>query len=303
MKKIIATVLAMVMALALCTTAFAVTYGDLYEMKDGSFTKVDTTGKTISYTSASETKKDGSFEKGTIGYYTIGTDRFVEVPKDDADYRIDVDSVTKYLNKAEIADIEYTLKGESVSPANLEALEKCGAVYFDYTNMGWNDTTRKFAYKLFVTADGDYYTTAGVAAAAAANVKNILVDGQIVKVVAAVEGTHYNVLRHAWQIVDSKKAADGTVTGTAKCTRCGLVGTLTSKKGDVPTTANSEYFYEVTFGKTVYVYWTNGAAAGSTTTGAATSPKTFDAGIALYAAMALTSVAGSAVVIGKKKEF
>ncbi len=34
-----------------------------------------------------------------------------------------------------------------------------------------------------------------------------------------------------------------------------------------------------------------------------TSPKTFDAGIAMYVGMALTSVAGSAVVIGKKKEF
>ena len=33
------------------------------------------------------------------------------------------------------------------------------------------------------------------------------------------------------------------------------------------------------------------------------SPKTFDAGIAMYVGMALTSVAGSAVVIGTKKEF
>ena len=33
------------------------------------------------------------------------------------------------------------------------------------------------------------------------------------------------------------------------------------------------------------------------------SAKTFDAGIALYAGMALMSVAGSAVVIGKKKAF
>lgn len=38
-------------------------------------------------------------------------------------------------------------------------------------------------------------------------------------------------------------------------------------------------------------------------TNEATSPKTFDAGVALYVGMALTSVAGSAVVIGKKKEF
>ena len=47
--------------------------------------------------------------------------------------------------------------------------------------------------------------------------------------------------------------------------------------------------------------------SGNVTNGTATenkpSPKTFDAGIAMYVGMALTSVAGSAVVIGKKKEF
>ncbi len=44
---------------------------------------------------------------------------------------------------------------------------------------------------------------------------------------------------------------------------------------------------------------TGGSASGTTVE----SAKTFDAGIALYAGMALASVAGSAVVIGKKKEF
>ena len=48
-----------------------------------------------------------------------------------------------------------------------------------------------------------------------------------------------------------------------------------------------------------------GKTTGTTTdtTTDSTSPKTFDAGIAMYVGMALTSVAGSAVVIGKKKEF
>ena len=48
------------------------------------------------------------------------------------------------------------------------------------------------------------------------------------------------------------------------------------------------------------------AAAGPADTNSNTgvkAPETFDAGIALYAGMALMSVAGSAVVIGKKKEF
>ena len=45
--------------------------------------------------------------------------------------------------------------------------------------------------------------------------------------------------------------------------------------------------------------------AGSTTTDkdGVTSAKTFDAGIAMYVGMSLLSVAGGAVVIGKKKEF
>ena len=34
-----------------------------------------------------------------------------------------------------------------------------------------------------------------------------------------------------------------------------------------------------------------------------TSAKTFDAGVAMYVGMSLLSVAGGAVVIGKKKEF
>ena len=45
-------------------------------------------------------------------------------------------------------------------------------------------------------------------------------------------------------------------------------------------------------------YVTNGTATENKP-----SPKTIDAGIAMYVGMALTSVAGSAVVIGKKKEF
>ena len=53
---------------------------------------------------------------------------------------------------------------------------------------------------------------------------------------------------------------------------------------------------------TVMYTLTAGSTTGTTNT-TKPSPKTFDAGIAMYVGMALTSVAGSAVVIGKKKEF
>jgi hypothetical protein len=52
-----------------------------------------------------------------------------------------------------------------------------------------------------------------------------------------------------------------------------------------------------------YYYVLTEKAASTTPNTNKPSPKTFDAGIAMYVGMALTSVAGSAVVIGKKKEF
>ena len=58
----------------------------------------------------------------------------------------------------------------------------------------------------------------------------------------------------------------------------------------------------ITIDGTAYTYLL-GAAAAAATTSNVTSAKTFDAGVAMYAGLALMSVAGSAVVIGKKKEF
>ena len=298
MKKIIATVLAMVMALALCTTAFAVTYGKVYEFKDNkSWSEVDMTGKTISYTSASETKQDGKFVKGSIGYYTItnadSTKVYLaEVGANDATYRITVDGEVKNVKDfTDSTKIYYTLKGSEVTFGGTVA--KCGDVYKG-TGLGTNET-------LYVDVDGDYYKSSST------STTFMLADGVVVPVVAATKGAaaDYTVVAHGWETVASNMAADGYVTGTAKCTRCGQTANITSKKGDIPTGAKSEFLTLPMFGttKTVWVYWTDGAAAGSTTNGAKPSPKTFDAGIALYAAMALTSVAGSAVVIGKKKEF
>ena len=296
MKKIIATVLAMVMALALCTTAFAITYGDLYEFKANAWTKVDMTGKTITYTSPYETKQNDKFVSGTIGYYTIsdGTNHLylVEVGANSANYRLTVDGKQVNLDKVDsISTITYTLKGTEVSYGG--TVIKCGDVYPTSSFVDGNGK----ALPLYVDEDGDYYK-------AGSSSTYMLVGGKVISVVSATENTDFTYIRHAWEIVDSNKAADGTVTGTAKCTRCGQVTTLTSKKGDIPTAAYSEQLPSPVFSKTVWVYWTAGTTTPTTpSTGNTTSPKTFDAGIAMYVGMALTSVAGSAVVIGKKKEF
>ncbi len=287
MKKIIATVLAMVMALALCSTAFAATtYDNGYKWNGTGWEKYDLSGVTVSYTNPTETKKNGEFQKATIGFFTIDGVDFVEVPQNDATYRINADGVTKYLAKAGANyKTAYTMKGESVDAAST-VNPKCTDVQF------LGATT-----ELYKNTDGVYYVAGGS--------DYMLVDGQVIAVTKAVEGTNYKLVGHAWKVTSSTKAADGTVTGTAKCDRCGLEGTLTSKKGTIPSNASSELYAKsiVDFGKDVWVYWTEKGASAGSTTGSKPSPKTFDAGIALYAAMALTSVAGSAVVIGKKKEF
>mgnify|MGYP004535710127 FL=1 len=297
MKKIIATVLAMVMALALCTTAFAITYGDLYQFSNNAWTKVDLTGKTITYTSPYETKQNDKFVSGTIGYYTVsdGTNHLylVEVDANSANYRLTVDGKQVNLDSvAAVSAITYTLKGTQVNYGG--TVTKCGDVY---PTSSFVDNAGK-ALPLYVDEDGDYYK-------AGSSSTYMLVGGKVISVVVATENTEFTYIRHAWEVVDSNKAADGTVTGTAKCTRCGQIATLTSKKGDIPTAAYSEQLASPVFSKTVWVYWTDGANTTPTTpsTGNTTSPKTFDAGIAMYVGMALTSVAGSAVVIGKKKEF
>ena len=91
---------------------------------------------------------------------------------------------------------------------------------------------------------------------------------------------------------------DGKVTGFT-CTKCDAPLAYTKVLSDA-LKAGVIYDTQIVAGTPYYVMY---AAAGTTAAEGVTSAKTFDAGVALYAGMALMSVAGSAVVIGKKKEF
>ena len=287
MKKIIATVLAMVMALALCTVAFATTYGDLYKQNAaGGWEKQELDGG-IAYTSPVETKStDGKLVSAKLGYYTFtikgeASANYVEVAKDDATFQLTVDGSVKYLAVATTMDTTnaYTLKGTEVEAKGNDA--KCGEIVEIPSG------------KLYL-ADGKYYVTG--------TGTYLLADGHVVEVAAAGENS-YTVKEHQFEIVSQAKDSAGVITGSLKCKNCPQTATLTNKPSAIPVGASSVEGTG-TFGAGLYAYWTEGSTTPSTgTTTTKPSPKTFDAGIAMYVGMALTSVAGSAVVIGKKKEF
>ena len=279
MKKIIATVLAMVMALALCTTAFAATYSDAYTWNNG-WTKYDLNGKSIAYTSPTEVKTDGKVTSGTVGYYTVqGIDgNLVEVAKADATFQMKVDGVVKYL--APCAYTAYNAVGTSV-----KAGTKCG----DYDK-------DVYGSKKLVKVEDDLYVVSDNGDT------NILLNGSVV---CATKDADPAIVAHQWATIEGKIVLDeddlaklAEVKGTVVCKACNTKATVTNDKATIPTDAT---VMEVTDG--VWMFWAKGTTAGTTTSTTASSPKTFDAGIAMYVGMALTSVAGSAVVIGKKKEF
>ena len=276
MKKIIATVLAMVMALALCTTAFAATYSDAYTWNNG-WTKYDLNGKSISYTSPTEVKTDGKVTSGTVGFYTVEgiTGNLVEVAKADATFQMKVDGVVKYLAPCDYT--AYNAVGTSV-----KAGTKCG----DY------DKDEYGSAKLVKVEDDLYVVTDN-------GETHILLNGSVVP---ATKVDEPKTVAHQWATIEGKIVLDedleelAEVKGTVVCKACNTKATVTNDKTIIPTDAT---VLKVDNG--VWMFWTNGTTTPSTDKN--TSPKTFDAGIAMYVGMALTSVAGSAVVIGKKKEF
>ena len=280
MKKIIATVLAMVMALALCTTAFATTYSDAYTWNNTGWTKYDLDGKSIAYTAPTEVKTNGKVTSGTVGYYAVqGIDgNLVEVAKADATFQMKVDGVVKYL--APCTYTAYTAVGTSV-----KAGTKCG----DYDKDVYGSAKLvKVEDDLYVVSDNGE--------------THILLNGSVVPATKVDEPA---IVAHQWATIEGKIVLDeddlaklAEVKGTVVCKACNTKATVTNDKATIPTDAT---VMEVTDG--VWMFWTKGTTAPSTDKGNTTSPKTFDAGIAMYVGMALTSVAGSAVVIGKKKDF
>lgn len=287
MKKIIATVLAMVMALALCTTAFAATTEtkvdktgySLLNVLDNSTVAID--GDEFSKT-VTDAKVVTSGSKTTTTYYA---DKYVikTGTTDVTYYACDAAIATHKLVKSNtvvfLTTADLSAGTEKVATAFVEAKkaadQKCGDITAD-------------AY----TIEGKNYVAGGSNFA--------VLNGKFV-----TYGAESETVPHAFTNAEAKKDGYFTtdtkgVVNTVKCDKCEKFFNVVDKVDKtytgsvVPTTA---------FGGTRYILTGTATATPDSGKNTTTSPKTFDAGIAMYVGMALTSVAGSAVVIGKKKEF
>ena len=284
MKKIIATVLAMVMALALCTTAFAANpiYTEAYH-KDG--TKYTGSFEVVTVPAAKYDKTTG---EGTVKTYTVAGH-----------------SATIHLVEATAADYDLKLTADGRAPLYLSEVINDGAYVCKavaYTNIG------EKCEQYDGDADTKYYTNSGkynssddavLFEASSTGTLNILVDGKLVKVepVTVNNSSKLDDLKtaHEWEKASYNK--DNTVA-TYKCSECGTVATVYKTVDAAKAAGVATVEVNPQLGILGYTMGTTTKPADGTS-----SPKTFDAGIAMYVGMALTSVAGSAVVIGKKKEF
>ena len=296
MKKIIATVLAMVMALALCTTAFAATKTD--EIEKTGYTLMDMSNANVTMTADKFTKTVTDAQVVTSGSKTTTTyyaDEYV------------IDTVHYWACDAAIASHKLVKGGTVVFLISQDEATKIGANFAKGTDKVASAfvEAKKVADQKCGDITADAYTIEG---------KNYVAGGSNLAVLNGkfvAYGTESSTVPHAFTKAEAKKDGYFTtdtkgIVNTVKCDTCEKFFNVVDKvdktyTGSVVSTTAFNY------GTVTVRYILTGTATATPDSGTSTttkpSPKTFDAGIAMYVGMALTSVAGSAVVIGKKKEF
>ena len=292
MKKIIATVLAMVMALALCTTAFAAPSTTTYKTtapdgSNGADVKIESIDGVYKKTYHSMTGNTANIADGyavydasntaTVAFYAVAGS------KSDYDWKLTADGKADlYLKNAANDSLNYLAKATVYTNIG----DKCGQI----------DGNSKSTYYKATWVENDETVTAYYVKSDNGTV-NLLVDGALVK----VNPSTLALVPHDWKAASYDK--DDNVA-TYKCKNCGTVATVfkTKEAAEASSAATVVKTADENLPAGKWLAYTDGTTT-TPSTDTNKSPKTFDAGIAMYVGMALTSVAGSAVVIGKKKEF
>ena len=297
MKKIIASVLAMVMALALCTTAFAASVtGYTGYNRGGKKLMADDTNAESFSVEAHEAAFNKATGAGNVAYYTVSgasaanTDYngdYTKADKTDFDLQLTKSGASTLYLKHVDTGARYVAKVEAFTKIG----DKCGQLDVDADGTYYVNTS-KYTSDNGTKDAGEAYFVASDAESAV----YVLLNGKLVSVTLAGEQT---LVGHTWVAVEK----DGKVV-SYKCSDCGTVASIykTYAAAKASGLKNVEAFVNDD-GETIYLAYTDGKTDNTKPADGTSSPKTFDAGIAMYVGMALTSVAGSAVVIGKKKEF
>ena len=278
MKKIVALVLSLALVLALGTVAFA-TAGAPYYGKDTNTLATYSDIELDYYKAKEPTVKDGKqTEVGYTAHYDLGEELGTYQAVDSlakANLVIysdkDMKNVVLYLAKVDVVEFIdakiYTNFGTKCGQCNIET-EK-GATYYS-ANVNVEEFNGEFLFKGCEAEDADITL----------RVDGKFIPAELVGPVTLVGHTSVPVLEN------------GDIVGY-RCVNCGLAAVKAPNTMSIPANA-------IRIPDTLYYFPAAAAAAAST---GVTSAKTFDAGVAMYAGLALMSVAGSAVVIGKKKEF
>ena len=316
MKKIVALVLSLVMALSLCTVAFADGY-DIEVTKKGEHTKYDelkSVAQTDTVLPHYEGKANGEWfvETADPDVYDSASNFIVTYQRDGKIVyllRVEKDDLKVNALKADaVAEHKYVGCGDN----NAKAPKDC---YKDVKNSNYwikSDADDAVAY---VTVDGDYDNVVAVRAATVFGK-----DGNWDRNSEVVPSGHLMVL--VKKNVEYKNSADGKIVKDVNeykgyfCNRTFYGSDFPYSTPETADTYSSTFANELVKAKFVNVedgvilgdvayYWTTDKDNDTKTddTNKVPSAKTFDAGVAMYVGMSLLSVAGGAVVIGKKKEF